>query len=254
MARQIVKDQPYQEYQYSLVASVGEPLSTLTSHPVGRYRFHEKEKIWKPLSCHGITILAEPYAIGGNVVFALKTLQEKIQVLTHDFAPVPPETFHLTVADLIWGDKYAALIQSQGCEMQNTQIFQRVNAIFQGLEIRSLTQHATIVGVGGFPGAVVAFVNFEEAVYNRIMTLRDKIYTDLILAQYGVFRERPFLGHITLGYIEGVPPHGLNDALNTIRFTTDFMLPQWTFELSGVGIYTFRSMSEYCQLRGGYLT
>ena len=253
MARQSVKDRSYPEYQDSLASSVGEPLSALTLQPSGRYRFHKEAKTWKPITCRGITILAEPYPIGGSVVPALKTLQEKIQQLTPDFAPVPPETFHLTVADLIWGDKYTALIQSQGGEIQNTQMFQRVDDILKGVDGRLLTQNATIVGVGGFPGAVVAFVNVDDAAYRSIITFRDKIYSDLILAQYGVFRERPFLGHITLGYIEGVPPQGLDDALNDIRFTTDFTLPQWTFELSDVGIYRFSNMSEYYQIHGGYL-
>ncbi len=259
MVRQGVSDLSHTEYRKSLVASVGESLETLSSKPAGKYQLPSpttKER--KPVDCPGITLLAEPirakdpcnpYAIEGFIAKNLEKLQDKIKGETSRFVPVPPETLHLTVADLLWEERYEVLINSQGSEIQKTPLFQEIDRLLKRLGGSSTSLSATIVGVGGFPGVVVALVDFESSDYDRIKSCRDEIYSNFVLANYGVFREYPFLGHVTLGYIEAVPPYRLDSVLNEIRLTNPF---GWTFQFETVGIYQFENMSAYKQVQGGY--
>lgn len=53
------------------------------------------------------------------------------------------------------------------------------------------------IGIAAFPLIVVALVDFDGATYQSLLVIRDAIY-----ARLGLVRQHPFIGHITLGYVE----------------------------------------------------
>jgi hypothetical protein len=135
-------------------------------------------------------VLAQPYPIT-SLAREAALLQDEIGGRCPEFAAVPIATLHMTVADLISRDGFAGLAWGEREE-------------FCAKAARILAEcrfpqdaTGTVAGVGVFPSVVIALVGFTPAVYQALMTARGAVYAGL-----GLSRPGPFIGHITLGYVE----------------------------------------------------
>ncbi len=133
--------------------------------------------------------------------------QLKAQLAPIGFAPVPPASFHLTLADLIWERAYEDALQAQPdfearlCDSIQLS-FQRYRQAVGEPSPLSLQ----VVGLTVRPRSLAAcFVPQQEAGYQRLQALRRALYQNSDLIALGIEQQYPFTAHVTLGYFSQVP-------------------------------------------------
>ena len=151
----------------------------------------------------------------------LQVLQQKLlQKLEPDLLVlVPPESFHLTLADLIWDSAF------RDREHENPSFEQQLHARIQ----ESFQQYQKsfadgnpicwqILGIMIRPRALaVALAPQDEDSYQRMLLFRRSIYQNSGLIALGVEQQYNFTAHITLGYFGKVSPDLDRDRLaNTL--------------------------------------
>jgi hypothetical protein len=116
-------------------------------------------------------------------------------------AAVPPESFHLTLADLIWDGSYRhAKQENPDFEGQLrdriAQSFQQCAALSHGQPVRF-----QVLGLIVMTRAVaVCLAPTDEESYDRILKLRRAIYQNPEVIAIGIEQQYYFTPHITLGY------------------------------------------------------
>lgn len=116
--------------------------------------------------------------------------------------PLPAESFHMTLADLIWNDAYRhALKVNEDFEPRLRhsihQIFQRCEPLVQGAD--PVTWQ--VIGLIVMPRAIaLALAPKAERSYARVTELRRSLYQNMELINLGIEQQYHLTGHITLGY------------------------------------------------------
>ncbi|ELS02855.1 hypothetical protein Xen7305DRAFT_00025730 [Xenococcus sp. PCC 7305] len=134
--------------------------------------------------------------------------QQLIEQLESDLIiPLPPESFHLTLADLIWGDSYQQAV-TENAEFDDKLRLQ-INHSFQ--QYKNLEQNFHNVqwqlwGLSIRPRAIMAcLAPKDQASYDAIVALRRCLYQNEGLMGLGIEQQYDFTAHITLGYFNQIP-------------------------------------------------
>lgn len=137
----------------------------------------------------------------------LEAFQQQLlqQLGAEVFAPVPPSSFHITLADLIWDGAFRHAIQDASFEARLrdrvSQIFQACEPISEGKPIRFQA-----LGVMVMTRAItICLAPVEEYAYKRILKFRRALYQNQGLIGLGIEQQYYFTPHITLGYFGPVP-------------------------------------------------
>ncbi|HBE17991.1 MAG TPA: DUF1868 domain-containing protein [Cyanobacteria bacterium UBA11149] len=162
----------------------------------------------------GCTLVTPPWgdeSENGEFYTNLQQLQEQLseQLDPGLMIPLPPDSFHLTLADLIWNDAY------QDAQRENPQfepqLHQRISDSFQKYQ-EAFAQGNPIgwqlLGLMIMPRAVgVCLAPKDEDSYQRILYLRRAIYQNPGLIALGIEQQYHFTAHVTLGYFGEIPAH-----------------------------------------------
>ena len=147
----------------------------------------------------------------------LQMLQQKLmqQLDSGLIVLVPPESFHLTLADLIWDSAYRD-IERENPNFEE-QLCDRIQDSFQQYQ-RSLSNGTPIcwqlLGIMIRPRAIaVCLAPQDEDAYKRMMEFRRSIYQNSGLIALGIEQQYHFTAHITLGYFGEIPPDLDRDRL-----------------------------------------
>lgn len=128
--------------------------------------------------------------------------------------PMPTETFHLTVADLIWENAFLDASKNPDFEQQLRSRIQEsftecIPSLKKGPEIRW-----QVLGIMLRTRAVaVSLVPKDESSYEQILQIRRSIYQNSSLIGLGIEQQYHFTPHITLGYFVKVPQELDRDRL-----------------------------------------
>jgi hypothetical protein len=146
----------------------------------------------------------EDDSVNQNFYSNLKSWQEKLsQKLDKNFfVPIPPESFHLTIADLIWSSSFTQAVE------ENPNFEQQLReSIEQSLNDYKKSPHRQnypvwrSVGLIIKPRAIViSFIPKEEESYQQILNLRRCIYQNPNLIRLGIEQQYDLTAHITVGY------------------------------------------------------
>ena len=121
--------------------------------------------------------------------------------------PLPPTSFHLTIADLIWDSQYKAAIAEN--PQFEKQLKDCIRDIFQSHEPTDVEVGGIqwqILGFGIFTRAIaVVMVPQQESDYLPILELRRSVYQNPELMALGIEQQYNFTAHITLGYFDEIP-------------------------------------------------
>jgi hypothetical protein len=138
-----------------------------------------------------------------------ENLQNCQQQLTKNMPPdfvalVSPDSFHLTVADLVWDNSYRALADADPAFEGNLQ--QQIAAgitAYQGTDEAPV--HWQIMGLMLRPRAIaVSLVPSNEESYDRITDFRRSVYQNPGLMALGVEQQYHFTAHITIAYFGSI--------------------------------------------------
>lgn len=159
----------------------------------------------------GYTIVTPPGNEDNKNLGFYRALAEQQQQLLQQmganlFAPVPLESFHLTLADLIWDSAYRHTTETNPNfepQLQQclAQIFEQCQPIAEGKEIEFQA-----VGLMVMTRAIaMCLAPVDEYSYERILKFRRTIYQNHDLIRLGIEQQYYFTPHITLGYFGAIP-------------------------------------------------
>jgi hypothetical protein len=204
----------------------------------------------------GYTLITPPAAEDtSNVAFysQIQAYQEqllKLPLASGLIVPVPPTSFHVTVADLIWDSAFhhACAKNPQFAEDLNSQLTERF-AEYQQLMTKESDPIAwQMLGLIVMPRAVgVCLVPKDKRSYEEIIQFRRIIYQNRPLMGLGIEQHYHFTAHLTLGYFSEVPPE--LDRVNLSNMFSEFnqSLPLDTpdFLINKVELRKFDNMIHY---------
>ncbi|NJO70847.1 MAG: DUF1868 domain-containing protein [Oscillatoriales cyanobacterium RM1_1_9] len=140
----------------------------------------------------------------------LKTCQHQLEKIlgTDLLISVPPESLHLTLADLIWDSSYEVAVQ----QLLNLTRLRR--AIAQSFTAFTETQTQApapiawqVFGLLVMARAIgVCLVPRDESAYDTTVQIRRMLYQNSDLMALGIEQQYHFTAHITLGYFGKISP------------------------------------------------
>ena len=172
----------------------------------------------KPVSFPGYSVITPPAADdAGNQQFyqQVETLQQQLfDSLGKDFfIPLPPTSFHFTLADLVWDESYRQLVKANPNferELQQ-QIATSINEYHANADNEPIAWQ--LWGVITRPRAIMAcLVPKDRQSYDAVIKLRHALYQNPGLIGLGIEQQYDLTAHITLGYFDSIP-----DSLNRDR-------------------------------------
>ena len=140
------------------------------------------------------------------------------------FAPIPVESFHLTLADLIWDSAFHHACENPEFE---SQLQKQIAQIFQ--QHQPSTQREPIkfqvLGLMVMTRAIgVCLAPIEEYSYERLLKFRRALYQNRDLIGLGIEQQYYFTPHVTLGYLGEIPPA---DQLSQLSQSFAELNQQW---------------------------
>jgi hypothetical protein len=151
----------------------------------------------------GYTVINPPWAEDDkNTAFYqdLEHYQQQVvaQLDPGVFFPVPPSSFHMTIADLIWDSAYRHASESPTFEAE---LQQRVAQSLQKCSSNSKPIYWQVIGLFLRTRAIgVCLAPREEDSYDRIAQVRQAIYQNSDLIALGIEQQYNYTAHVTLGY------------------------------------------------------
>lgn len=216
----------------------------LSLEPSGHYRRNGHG--WIPQPYPGFAVVSMVNGEPANE--DLPGILESVQAALWEHCPwgeslyfLPASSFHQTVANTLSEDRFVEHIARPGLEGEYPRRLAEAFARIPGRRARTpvaageaVGQQAPaplaplamqLIGLSIFGTALGVLGIFEEEEsYQHILRFRSAFYGDPVVEAFGVRRTRPFIGHVTLAYVETVldptereelasAAHSLNQAL-----------------------------------------
>jgi hypothetical protein len=249
----LTKDLSFGDYtarQYRELAPDRLMERAMAVRPSGNYRYDGNG--WEPQPYPGFAVVSMVAENPGNesVVTVLKAIasgliercpwEESIYLL-------PADSYHQTVANTLSEKRFLDHVVDAGLEAEYPGMVEKA---FLGIEPGAAETPLAMkmIGLSIFGTALGVLGVFDnEADYQRILHFRSGFYSDQGLAALDVRMTRPFIGHITLAYIEtdltdqqrqhlAAAVHALNGQLKEV---------EPVFHLSSTGLRRYEHLSAF---------
>jgi hypothetical protein len=175
------------------------------AHPGGR----------KAVPFPGYTLITPPHgeedSTNSDFCSKLQAYQQELLELpigSDLIIPVPPDSLHLTLADLIWDNAYGDVRQTNpDFEAQLRSCFSDIFQQYQNSMTPNNPSKWQMLGLMLMPRAVaVCLVPLDQNSYEQIISLRRAIYQNPQLIALGIEQQYNFTPHVTLGYFGEIIP------------------------------------------------
>jgi hypothetical protein len=224
------------------------------SRPSGNYRFigasadggrRGDVASWEPQPYPGFAVISMVEDNPGNE--ALPDALQAIQASLLDLCPwegalypLPAASFHQTVANTLSEDRFLTHIVRPGLERVYPDL---IATLFEKMPVQPVrTLPMRLIGLSIFGTALGLLGVFDnEADYCRILNFRSAFYSNTGLQALDIRMTRPFIGHITLAYIEADlttrQREELAAAVHNINRSLGDALPAFNLSLTGLRRY-----------------
>jgi len=204
---------------------------------------------WAPQPYPGFAVVSMVNENPGNMRLqdALKAVQaELLEQCPWEGAlyPLPVESFHQTVAKTLSEERFLHHIVRPGLEPVYPDL---VAMAFEKMAVQpARTLPMRLIGLSIFGTALGLLGVFEnEADYCRILDFRSSFYSDPGLQALDIRMTRPFIGHLTLAYIESDldtrQREELASAVHKINRSLGHAMPAFDLRLAGLRRYHYLS-------------
>jgi hypothetical protein len=234
--------------------------------PSGNYRYNDKG--WWPQPYPGFAILSMVDENADNE--SLPAILSAVQKGLVERCPweggiylLPADSYHQTVANCLSEERFVKNVLEPGLAEEYPELVEKA---FEKMEAAAVEAGAErsgdgrgpvlmkLIGVSIFGTALGLLGVFDdEEHYRRILRFRAGFYTDPGLAALGIRMTRPFIGHITIAYIEndlsGGQRRQLAEAVHVLNGQLLEIAP--VFKLSGTGLKCYEHLSAF-QWMDGY--
>ncbi|HET6253954.1 MAG TPA: hypothetical protein VFE32_07760 [Puia sp.] len=220
----------------------------------GNYRYDGLR--WLPQPYPGFAVLSMVDEHAGNE--ALPGILGAVQKGLVERCPweeaiylLPADSYHQTVANMLSEQRFLQRIVEPGLEEEYPEM---VGQAFARIEMeRRGPVEMQLIGLSIFGTALGVLGVFEdEEHYQRILRFRAGLYADPGLAALDVRMTRPFIGHITLAYIEkqlsAEQRRQLAEAAGVLNEQIREERPVFSF--SGTGLRRYEHLSAFLRSDG----
>ena len=168
----------------------------------------------KAVDFPGVSIITPPQeddATNKGFYQQVASLQQSIvkQLQPGFIVPLPPESYHFTIADLIWEQDYRQAVAEK--DDFEAELQQQVRSSFQQYQENYQKPSPIqwqLLGIAIRPRAIMAcLAPKDQASYQAIIELRKAIYQNKGLMALGIEPQYDFTAHVTLGYFDRVTPN-----------------------------------------------
>lgn len=213
---------------------------------------------WHGLSYEGYAVVSMVDTNSGN-----DGLSERLQAMQQHLLAcfeqpetcflLPASSFHQTIANTLSDDRFRENVVANGLEAQYPVLIQEAfDQIPAATESEPIQMR--LAGLSLFSGAVGILGIFGQAAdYNRILDFREAFYANEPLARLTVRRTRPFIGHITLAYLEA----DLTDTEKTrlvescVSVNRSLAEQPFFFQISTAELRSYPHLADF-QTKSGY--
>jgi hypothetical protein len=249
----LTKDLSFDEYtrrQYRELTPDKLLERALSVRPSGNYRYNGAG--WEPQSYPGFAVVSMVDENPGNesVVTVLRAMAAGLMERCPwegSIYLLPADSYHQTVANTLSEKRFLDHIVDAGLEGEYPGMVEKAfSRIAPTAQAQPLAMK--MIGLSIFGTALGVLGVFENvADYQRILHFRSGFYSDPGLAALDVRMTRPFIGHITLAYIEAdltgeqrqqlaASVHALNGQLKEV---------EPVFHLSSTGLRRYEDLSAF---------
>ncbi|HLP87626.1 MAG TPA: DUF1868 domain-containing protein [Nostocaceae cyanobacterium] len=250
-------DDNYQTYLNRLARmTLPEAYKTQVQHIQESGKFQPDSGKRKAAPFPGYTLITPPAAEDPhNSAFysQLETYQQELLQLPANqdlLVSLPPASFHLTVADLIWDSAFldACAKNPQFEQELKNYIAETFQEYQQSRNQESKPIIWQLLGLIVMPRAIgIALIPNDEECYEKIIQLRRKIYQNPKLIALRIEQHYHFMAHITLGYFGAIPSDvdrlSLSNQLGELNQKWALNFPEFT--ISKVELRKFDDMTNY---------
>jgi hypothetical protein len=245
-------NETYQEYINRVV-----PLTLQTTHEGQLNHIQKSAKFegGKPVDFPGYTIMTPPGSEDRDNQAFYEFIQncqtQLLQELDSELLiTVPPESFHLTLADLVWNGNYLAGVK-ENPDFETILKQEVQNSFDKYYELRTVDQpiELQLLGLTIFPRALaICLVAKSEDDYVHLTEIRQGVYQNRPLIALGVQQQYSFIAHVTLGYFGNVNSKSDRDRLLA---TITKINEQWIdkdipiFKIQRIQLRKFDNMVNY---------
>ncbi len=213
------------------------------------YRFAQGE--WQVGAYRGCGILAMTanHWLNMRLIEKLAEVQALLQngFKEGEWYALPSASFHQTIANMLSAERFERNIIAAGLQAA---LPGRIHAVFSDMNAMIAKEpiRIRIAGIGIFRTAIAALGIFEnEGDYKRLISFRNKFYSDPRMSALAIRLTRPFVAHITLGYFgKTLDPNqqkALADKLAALNF--DFEQSSFHFLIDKAGFYNYENLSAF---------
>jgi len=171
-------------------------------------KFKYVDSIWYPQDYKGYAIVSmldsnpNNKELSEKLVSIQNRIQENMQLSNH-FYMMPQASFHQTVVNTLSGNRFKEHIIDKGLEAVYPEIIRNAFDKTTKQPLQSpIKMNFTGISIFGSAIGVLGTIE-EEQDWNVIMKLREELYNNSDLNEHDIKRTRPFIAHITLGYVDG---------------------------------------------------
>jgi hypothetical protein len=245
----------YQERQHHEITRPRVAERAASMRPGGKFRFHAGHWRPEPYVGHALASMVDGFAGNAALRPQLEALQAELSYAVADPSALyllPSDSFHQTVANTLSADNHRHFVIERGLEDDYPRLVTETLGDLpepHGREPVCLR----LIGLGIFSTAIGALGVFDrESDFQRVLAFRDNFYGHDRIGNLGIRRTRPFIGHVTLAYIEApLDDAGRDrlvdtvDSLNRLIATREFH-----FRLPRVELRAYSHLAEFRPLPG----
>ncbi|HEY4325567.1 MAG TPA: hypothetical protein VGN20_16345 [Mucilaginibacter sp.] len=248
-----ISDIPFEEYNKRQLYEISTERTrerAFNAKPSGNF-LHDGN-VWLPQEYEGYAVVSMLSDNEGNEPLAtrLEEIQKELQYNlqpTYGFYQLPAESFHQTVANTLSAERFYNHILNVGLEQTFPQL---VSNVFDSIpeEGNSGPLNMKMAGLSVFGTAIGMLGIIEnEDDYNRVICFRSRFYGDKQLAELDVKMTRPFIGHVTLAYVEHILNKNQKYHLATVinEINESLSGEKNYFNISKTGLRRYHHLAEF---------
>ena len=215
-------------------------------------KFKNINGFWHPQDYKGYAIVSMLDANPKNEELSEKLLdlQQKIwrQIqLPRQFYLMPKDSFHQTIVNTLSGNRFKEHIEDKGLKSVYPIIIKdALDSASKSKLDQPIQMNFAGLGIFGSAFGVLGTINRIED-WNAIMQLRNELYSNAKLNQHDIKCTRPFIAHITLGYIDGIlteiDKKKLVEIFNEINSSINFS--DLVFHIENTQLRSYDHLAEF---------
>lgn len=244
----------YQQRQHREISQDGLAFRAARLEPGGKFRFHAGTWMPEPYVGHAVVSMLDQDPANAPLAARLASIQNELSYNLADPSALyllPTESFHQTIANTLSAEKHQRFVVERGLAGEYPA---HVTSAFADLPPAPAQTPLSMrmIGLSLFSTAIGMLGVFDtEDDFQRVLHFREHFYGHERIGMLGIRRTRPFIGHITLAYIESLLDEAARSRLVEVAASINRLLADGDlrFHLPFAELRAYAHLAEFKPLR-----